>query len=393
MSAPLRVGLIGCGNVSVNLHLPAYAAHPELLQVVGLADPTEDRLELGRQAAGLTADQVHRDTADLIARSDIDIVDVCTPQHLRKNILLAAIDAGKQVLCEKPLATLPVDVAEVIAAADKRGVEFGVMHNYLFFPEVEAAVRIIASGEIGEIRAVTVNSLGVVDVPGAAGFQAGWRHDPRRAGGGVLMDMLHAVYLTETLLGQTIVRASAYVENSHPGAAVEDIALARFETEHNAGMVNMAWGLGPGGIEVTGTAGRIAIRYQDGGTQPWAPLETVLVTTADGTRSEPVAGVGQPLVEKVMQSITDLIGDFGAAIRDGRTPRAPGRQGQHIMDATLAAYESAATGRTTSVPIDPTSPLYTEGVVGIADLELPEWSAVRRGRLFGVTDPPARGLP
>ena len=120
MSAPLRVGLIGCGNVSVNLHLPAYAAHPELLQVVGLADPTEDRLELGRQAAGLTADQVHRDTADLIARSDIDIVDVCTPQHLRKNILLAAIDAGKQVLCEKPLATLPVDVAGVIAAADKR---------------------------------------------------------------------------------------------------------------------------------------------------------------------------------------------------------------------------------------------------------------------------------
>jgi predicted dehydrogenase len=104
VTVPLRVGIVGCGNVALNFHLPAYSALPDRYTVVGLADPTPDRLALGRDAAGLSPDQVHLDATALVARPDVDVVDVCTPQHLHRDLVVAAAAAGKHVLCEKPIA-------------------------------------------------------------------------------------------------------------------------------------------------------------------------------------------------------------------------------------------------------------------------------------------------
>jgi predicted dehydrogenase len=89
------------------------------------------------------------------------------------------------------------------------GTTLAMVHNYLWLPEIQAARRVIDSGEIGEVRSVIVNFLGVVDAPGASGNRADWRHDPALAGGGVLIDMLHGVYIAELLLGaplQEVVR-------------------------------------------------------------------------------------------------------------------------------------------------------------------------------------------
>ncbi len=76
---PLRVAIVGCGNVALNFHLPAYQALPDTYEIVGLADPTPDRLALGQQLAGLPDDQVHLDAAELLARADVHVIDVCTP--------------------------------------------------------------------------------------------------------------------------------------------------------------------------------------------------------------------------------------------------------------------------------------------------------------------------
>ena len=167
---PLRVAIVGCGNVALNFHLPAYQALPDRYEVVGLADPTPDRLALGQRLAGLNDDQVHLDAAELLARADVDVIDVCTPQHLHRDLVIAAAQAGKHVLCEKPIAAVPADAAAMVAAAEGAGTVLAVVHNYLFFPEIVALTQLIASGELGEIRTVTVDMLGVVDSPGAAGY-------------------------------------------------------------------------------------------------------------------------------------------------------------------------------------------------------------------------------
>lgn len=383
MNTPLRVGIVGCGNVALNFHLTAYQALPDRYVVAGLADPTPERLELGRVAAGLRADQVHRDALDLIRDDQIDVVDICTPQHLHRDLVIAAAAAGKHILCEKPIGATPEDAAAMVTAARDAGVHLAVVHNYLFFPEVVALRRLITDGELGEIRTVSVDMLGVVDSPGAAGYAPRWRHDPAASGGGVLMDMLHGVYLAEHLLGSPITAASAAVAPATPGDPVEGLALCRFETASGFCLVNVGWGLGPGGVTVNGTGGRAVARYRDSGTMPWAPFESLTLTTADGTRTVGLPA-GEELGPLITRAMRDTVADLFDALTEGRPPAATGEDAQRILQATVAAYTSGALRRTVEIPLPTDSPLHRHGVVGLADLDLPATSPVRRSGLFSV---------
>lgn len=384
MSAPLRVGIVGCGNVALNFHVPAYQAAGGRYRIVGLADPTPGRLELGRVGAGLSAAEVHLDAADLIARDDVDVIDVCTPQHLHRDVVLAAVAAGKHVLCEKPIAAVPADATAMVAAAAAAGVVLGIVHNYLFFPEIVALRTLMAAGELGDVRSVRVDMLGVVDSPGAAGYRPQWRKDPASSGGGVLMDMLHGVYLAEHLLGEPVTAVSAFIDNAEDGDAVEGLALCRLEAGRRAGLVNVGWGIGPGGVAVHGTKGRAVARYRTDGTMPWAPFETLTVTTDSGSR---VIGLppGQELEPLIATAMRDTVIDLADAI-DGRgSPIVDGDGALHTLELTVAAYASAALQRTVEVPLDPEGPLFAAGVVGLTKLDVPEASLVRRRGLFGLT--------
>ena len=388
MSAPLRVGVIGCGNVALNFHVPAYQALPERYEIVGLADPTPERLELGRTTAGLVAEQTHLDPAALLARDDVDVVDVCTPQHLHRDLVVAAAAAGKHVLCEKPIAAVPADAAAMVTAAQEAGVVLAVVHNYLFFPEIVALRALIDSGELGEVRTVTVNMLGVVDSPGAAGDRPQWRHDPAAAGGGVLMDMLHGVYVAEHLLGAPVTGVSAFVDSATDGDAVEGLALCRLEADRRVGMVNVGWGLGQGGVTVHGTHGRAVAHYRADGTMPWAPFESLAVTTADGTRTADLPR-GEELGPLVANAMRGTVADLADAITTKQDPAADGAAALHTLETTVAAYASAALGRTVPVPLPTDGPLHRSGVIGLRDLDgadaVPADSPVRRRGLFGLT--------
>ncbi|HET6507848.1 MAG TPA: Gfo/Idh/MocA family oxidoreductase [Baekduia sp.] len=379
----LRVGIVGCGNIGSGSHLPGWQANRDVAAVVGLADPSPETLDRARALAGLASTQAHLDPMELIARPDVDAIDICTPQHLRRDLIAAAAAHGKHVLCEKPLGTIPSDAAAAVAAGD---ITLAMVHNYLWLPEVRAAQRVIDSGEIGAVRSVTVNFLGIVDVPGSAGYAPRWRHEAALAGGGVLMDILHGVYVAESLLGEPLRRVSAYADNRDPDANVEDLALCRFETGSNAALVNIAWGHGPGGLEVTGTEGRVVAVYRDGGTSPWSPLDRVLVTTAAGTRVElDVTGQADDDYAALLDTFVYVTRDFTQAALGGTAPRASGADGLRILEATVGALASAATGRIVEIPLDRDSPAFLRGVLGVADLDLPDWSPVRTRGLYRQT--------
>lgn len=384
--APLRVGVIGCGNISRRLHIPTWVEHPELGQIVAVADPGEENRRAAGDLAGLGEDGLHADAIELIARPDVDAVDVCTPQHLRRDILIAAAEAGKHIFCEKPLAATPADAAAAIAAAQSAGVTIGTVHTYLWLPEIRAARAAITEGRIGEVRTVIVNHLGVVYEPGAAATEANWRHDPRSSGGGVLIDMIHAVYVAEDLLGEPLQRVSAWLSSADPGAHVEDTALCRFETATKAALVNIGWGVGAGGIEIAGSAGRISIRYRDGGTAPWAPVEHVTVTDDHGV-TEMLMGQGPDRVGTgefpgIYDSFQHNVKDFVEAARGVAPSRASGADGLRILEATIGAYESGATGRIVELPLDSNDPVVRDGVLGVPMHPAPAWSPVVGTALF-----------
>ena len=374
-STSYGVGLIGCGNIGLSRHLPAWLDKPAGFQLIAVADPTPARLELGRAAAGLQPGDAHLVVEDLLNRDDIQVVDVCVPPRLRRDIVIAAAQAGKHVLAEKPLATVPADAAAMVRAAHSSGVTLGVVHNYLFFPEIVTAREVIAAGLIGRVEVAILNYLGAMDHPSAADYQPTWRHDPGQSGGGVLMDFLHVIYLAEGLLGQPIERVSAYV-TARERSSVEDVALCRFETADSAAIVNVGWGVGPGGIEISGTTGRIAIRYQGGGTSPFAKFEELTLVNGRGS-----CAVDVPADNGFLEP---AIVDFEESVRGGRPPVAPGEQGLHVLEAAVAAYESAATGRTIALPLAAADPVYQRGVAGLAELDLPTWSPVRSKQIFGI---------
>lgn len=360
----MRVGIIGCGNVSVNLHLPACLAEPGV-EIVAAADPTPPRLDLFCQRAGLAGldpAACSTDPADVLARPDVQAVLVATPPRYRPPLVLAALQAGKHVLSEKPIALTPAEGWAMASAARSAGLRLAMVHNYYFMPDVMEVKRVLDSGAIGRPYLVTLNFLSVEDRPGAAEYQPVWRHDAVLGGGGVLMDMLHAVYVVAWLMdGQPIRAVSAAIDRRlDRQSQVEDVALCRFEFDKGFGLVNMAWGEGPGGIEIMGSEGRLVLFYRAFGTGPFQPPEQLHVY-----RGSERLSFDLPRARSSPIGMRSIWRDFVDSVERGREPLAPAEQGCSTLEAVVGAYASAARKRTIPLPLDTSDPVYYRGIAAL----------------------------
>ena len=378
----MRIGLIGCGNVGVNAHIPAVQAN-EAMTIVAAADPTPERLQAAATAAGLGVDDLYADWRELLARQDIKAVIVATPQRFRPEIVLAAATAGKHILAEKPLALTPADAQAMIDAAREHGVTLATVHNYHFMPVYRDIKEVLDSGEIGQPEIAVLNYLGVEDRPGAAAYSPRWRHRAADSGGGVLMDMLHVVYLANWFMDGPPLAVSAWVDKRLEGEGdVEDIALVRYVYENGQALVNMAWGVGPGGVEVGGTQGRVVMTNKDFGTHPFVPAARLDVVSESGTRSWTPR-------DAVAYGMAGIAADFRDAVAANVEPVASGESGLRVLDAVLGAYVSGALREEVTLPLPDDHPVYRKGSGGVADLDLPDASPVRPRGLFGVDRTPA----
>jgi predicted dehydrogenase len=374
----MRIGLIGCGNVGVNAHIPAMHA-TEGMTIVAAADPTPERLQAAAAAAGLAPADLHADWRDLLAREDVEAVIVATPQRFRPEIVIAAVTAGKHVLAEKPLALTPAGAQAMVDAARVNGVTLATVHNYHFMPVYRDIKDVLDSGEIGQPEIAVLNYLGVEDRPGAEAYSPRWRHRAADSGGGVLMDMLHVVYLANWFMGGPPLGVTAWVDKRIEGDGdVEDIALVRYIYENGQALVNMAWGLGPGSVEIGGTQGRVVMTNKDFGTHPFVPAARLDLVSESGSRSWAPR-------DAVAYGMAGIAADFRDAVAAESEPIASGESGLRVLDAVLGAYVAGALAEEIPLPLPRNHPVYTKGSAGIADLELPITSPVLRRGLFGVS--------
>ena len=388
MSAPLKVGLIGCGNVVQYGHRPALMTLPDV-ELRALADITPERRAIGQAWFGLRDDQLYEDYRALLAIDEIDAVVIAVPQKHRPQIALDAFAAGLHVLSEKPISNVPAVAAELARAADAAGLKMALVHNYHFLPEYRQIKRLLADGLIGDLRVATLHFLGVIDYPGAAEYQADWRHT-MVAGGGVLMDMIHAVYLAEWLAGEEAQQVMAFVDApeyaSIVGPVVEDLALLQIAFPGAYAAIHMAWGEGVGGADISGSDGQIRMRYkqyQSGGFNQ--PIELYSVD-ANWQRTDHAIANRETHAEATAASFIELYADFRDAIREDRQPMAPATAGWRALEIVLGAYASAVTGRVVSLPLDRESPIYNKGVDGIKELDVWEQSKTKAAGLFGLRE-------
>jgi len=216
---PLRVGVVGLGWMG-QVHARAYtrvAQHyldaPLRPVLVAVADNAGDE-RLARAVAAYGFADVHADWRELVARDDIDLIDICTPGDSHAEIALAALAAGKHVLCEKPLANSVAEartMTDAAAAARAGGVLTMCGFNYRRVPAVAYLRQLIADGRLGEIR--HVRAVYLQDWITDPQFPLVWRLQRERAGSGALGDIgAHIIDLTQFVTGQQITGVSALTE-------------------------------------------------------------------------------------------------------------------------------------------------------------------------------------
>ena len=184
-----------------------------------------NRSQLESMAARWGWQEVETEWEAAVARNDVDVVDICTPNHLHAPIALAAARAGKIILCEKPLA---ISVPEATGMAEAaRHVPTLVWFNYRRVPAVALAKQLVEQGRIGEVyhyRATYLQSWGPDREPGI------WRFKPAEAGSGAMGDLLsHSIDLA-MLLNGAIAEVSSLLKTFAEGREVDDavLLLARF---------------------------------------------------------------------------------------------------------------------------------------------------------------------
>jgi predicted dehydrogenase len=189
--------------------LPSMPLHPGLAVLCG-----RDREALQRNSALLGFGQVSTDWREVVARDDIDLVDVCVPGAGHAEVALGALEAGKHVLCEKPLANT-VEQARVMAEAADRAARRGrfamVGFNYRRVPALALASRLVSEGRIGTVRHVRARYLQdwLVDPE----FPLTWRLEAGQAGSGALGDLgAHLIDLIRFLTGSEIAEVAALCE-------------------------------------------------------------------------------------------------------------------------------------------------------------------------------------
>jgi predicted dehydrogenase len=215
--AVLRVGMVGYAFMG--------AAHSQAWRTVNRAFDLPLRARMaavcGRDATSVGAaanrlgwDRTYTDWRDLVAADDIDVVDICTPGDSHCEIAVAALAAGKHVLCEKPLANTVEEARTMVAAAEAAradGVRSMCGFNYRRVPAVAFLRQLIAGGRLGTVRHVRAVYLQdwIVDPQ----FPLVWRLQKDRAGSGALGDIgAHIVDLTQYVTGQSITGVSAITE-------------------------------------------------------------------------------------------------------------------------------------------------------------------------------------
>ncbi|HUF46768.1 MAG TPA: Gfo/Idh/MocA family oxidoreductase [Vicinamibacterales bacterium] len=201
---------------SLNIALIGYQfmgrAHSNAWRQVGpfLSPRLTPRLKVicGRTARSVKAaarqwgwDEAATEWESVVTRTDVDLVDICTPGDSHAAIAIAAAKAGKAVLCEKPLANSVREAEAMLAAVDKAGVPHMICHNYRRAPAVALAARLIETGQIGEVRHFRGTYL--QDWITDPSFPLVWRLDRTRAGSGALGDIgAHVVDLARYLVGE-----------------------------------------------------------------------------------------------------------------------------------------------------------------------------------------------
>ncbi|NMP36897.1 MAG: Gfo/Idh/MocA family oxidoreductase [Clostridiales bacterium] len=348
--AKIKVGIIGTGGIS-NEHINGYLKNPEV-ELYAFCDINEKQLNIMGDKYGIPAERRFTDKADLLKLKEIDAVSVCTWNSAHAECSIAALEAGKHVLCEKPMAMNAEQARAMKAAADKAGKLLMIGFVRRYGNDCEILKDYIDSGFFGDIYYSKATYLRRNGNPG------GWFGDISRSGGGPLIDLgVHVIDLVRYLMGNPqpvsvygatfqklfnrpeIKGKRAYVSTGRATndiCDVEDLASAMIRFDNGAVLsVEASFSLNlkndTGDIELFGTKAGAKL---DPKIEIYSQINDYLVNI-DFNRDTALSFDG--LFAREMDHYVDCV-------INGTPCRAPAQDGVDMMRILDAVYESARTG-------------------------------------------------
>ncbi len=340
----LKVGLIGCGGIT-RAHVEGWKTVTNRAQITAVADVSPEAMRLRAAQIGQPV-QMYTDFRDLLSKADVDVVDLALPHHLHREAIVAAAEAGKHILTEKPLCLNLEEAAEIAAAVKKSGVTMMAAHNQIFFPAVQRAKQMIMKGDLGQVYMIHSFDCSGNRKPLAMNKNAWgkeepvpttWRQDPSKMGGGEYIDTgYHPTYRLLFLAGQTPSEVSAMMGTYRLPMQEEDTANVMIKFPGGMlGQVFTSWAMpAPGGqpllFSISGEAGQLwgeigKLSYRPVGFQTPAVIE---FPGWDYTRS--FAAEIEHLVDAIEQGFEPL-----HSVAEATT----------TLRIIMAAYESTDTNR------------------------------------------------
>jgi Predicted dehydrogenases and related proteins len=309
----IRWGIIGAGDIVRKRIAPAIID----LSNCELTAISRNRADLAEATAKeFGARRGYADWHEMLLDIEIDAIYIATPVYLHAEQTIAAADAGKHVLCEKPMAMDTKECEQMIAACNANGVKLGVAYYRRFYPVLERVREVLASGEIGQPVIAQINAFEYVDL--AADDPRGWFLQKEKSGGGPMMDFgCHRLEVLTDLFGDATRVESLTANVVFRDRDVEDtaVALLQFPSGVCASVTVTHGSHGPQDtLDVFATKGSIRVAVLNDGE--------VQIKTSAGERIEshpPYKNIHQPLIE-----------DFADAVMTNREPRVGGVTGRTI---------------------------------------------------------------
>lgn len=318
----LNWGLIGCGDISRKRVAPALRDLPNC-ELVAVNRANAALAEAFAQEFGARRWYAH--WRELLADPEIEAVYLATPVSLHAEQAIAAAEAGKHVLCEKPMALSVAECDQMIAACAANGVQLGIAYYRHFYPVLRRLKELLAEGRIGQPVLAQINAFERFNpAPGEPRY---WFVQKEFAGGGPMMDFgCHRIEVLLNLLGP-IASVKSSVGNVLFTREVEDTAVAVFDFASQArgvlSVTHAAW-QSQDTLTIFGSAGTLHVPALNQGV--------LHLTTADGEHHEahpPHANIHQP-----------SLADFTEAVLENREPAVGGALGREVARLEELIYQA-----------------------------------------------------
>ena len=332
----IKVAVFGCGAIAERRHIPEYADN-ENVELVAFADPIVERAEKMAETYGGKA---YSSYEELLANETVDAVSVCTPNYLHAPMAIAAANAGKHVLVEKPMAVSTEEGEQMIEAAKKNNVFLMVGHNQRLMPPHVKAKEILDSGRLGKV----LNFRTSFGHPGPEAWSVdgaeSWFFRKEEAIMGAMGDLgVHKSDFIRYLLSDEVSEVAGFISTLHKeGTKVDDNATCLLRMKSGAiGTLVASW---------------TQYRAGDNSTVLWCENGVMKIGTVDG--DEVIVELTNGTVEtyKVGAMATNekqvpsgVIDAFVESIVTNTPPSISGEEGLRSLQVILAAFESEKTGQ------------------------------------------------